>query len=431
MNIKDKKVEKAENSNYVAKQKLSVIRIVVISASALAVLALIWLILYFTCIVDMSPSGYDIKRSGSGVEIISYSGDEEKLNIPESINGNNVVSIADKAFYNNKTVKEVVFPKTIKRVGDYAFANCSNLYSVRFDSNITYFGKGVFQNSSVKKAELPKTLQKIEDEMFKNCSKMTQVVFPDNLLGIGKEAFYGCTSLESMVVGKAVKQIGENAFGNENSSFALSGIIGSSIETYAKENNIDYIPCNRYYEKYTERYISQGENTLSAKVVSEGKRGIMVFIPEKGGYYKITLQGEDVNFYVSDDILATRYCESIKGNKNEYIDNFKAQEKYYLPVTAKMQNTYRVTLYPISKKEASLYKKAETMYNGESTYELKSNSSLKTDHYVGASTVAKVSNPITLSKVLDYYIEDNTYIWYKISANVGGNGEQELWFRTK
>ena len=89
----------------VTKKNLSTIRLIVGGVIVLVLVTVLCLFLIFTCVVKLSPSGMEIKRSGIGVEIVKYTGDEKNLKIPDLINGLSVVSIGEKAFYNTNVEK--------------------------------------------------------------------------------------------------------------------------------------------------------------------------------------------------------------------------------------------------------------------------------------------------------------------------------------
>ena len=221
----------------VTKKNLSTIRLIVGGVIVLVLVTVLCLFLIFTCVIKLSPSGMEIKRSGIGIEIVKYTGDEKNLKIPDLINGLSVVSVGEKAFYNTN-VEKVEMPKDLKEVGSYCFANCKNLKEVKFNSEVTNFGDNTFENSSVKKVTLPGNLQKISKAMFKNCKNLTSVSFPNKLLFVDDEAFYGCTSLSKMTVGEGIRKIGKDTFSNENRDFMLCSVAGSIVEDYARENNI-------------------------------------------------------------------------------------------------------------------------------------------------------------------------------------------------
>lgn len=58
-----------------------------------------------------------------------------------------VIDIKRKAFLGNKRLKRVVIPEGVRSIGEWAFASCSSLASVEFESDFDIrFGKGVFLN---------------------------------------------------------------------------------------------------------------------------------------------------------------------------------------------------------------------------------------------------------------------------------------------
>ncbi|MFW5780520.1 MAG: leucine-rich repeat protein, partial [Bacillota bacterium] len=64
-----------------------------------------------------------------GLELSQYLGSSQTISIPLSLNGMNVVSIGDYAFYNTP-IKSVDIPTSVKYIGNYAFANSINLESI-------------------------------------------------------------------------------------------------------------------------------------------------------------------------------------------------------------------------------------------------------------------------------------------------------------
>ena len=57
--------------------------------------------------------------------LISYSGDETDLVIPEG-----TVQIANRAFFGNKRLRSVRIPDTVMKISSFAFAECEALESV-------------------------------------------------------------------------------------------------------------------------------------------------------------------------------------------------------------------------------------------------------------------------------------------------------------
>lgn len=412
--------------------RISITRVIIGSFFALIFIFLSGVILYYTGVIDMSPSGFETEFSGSGIKITSYTGEDKTIVIPKTINGKPVVEIDNKVFYKNDKIEKVTLPESLKKIGNRAFANCSNLKEVTFKSDYTDCGEALFENSAIEKAVLPKRLQKITTGMFRNCKYLTAVSFPDDLKIIGSDAFIGCKSIKSMIIGASVFKIGENAFDNMGEDFFLSSVIGSPTETYAIDNNIEYNPCTSHYDMYTRIPMREGTNRFNSQTASDNKMGVLTFDTDNSGYYRITLyKGKGVNFKINSAIREVQECPSIRNNKNDFICYLEKGKTYYFQVTAKSFTEYFVDIEKVSQEILDIYNKCESHINGTESFLIKAGTELKPQHSKYSETAATVNSDISLDKVLDYYIEsDNRHIWYKINANVDSHGQQNLWFRT-
>lgn len=411
------------------KQKLSVFRIAVGGGIGLCALALIIMFFYYTGLFVPDPAGYDTERSGTGLKIVSFTGEDSNVKIPDHIGSKPVVEIGENAFQNNSAINKVTVPDTVKKVGDKAFADCKNLETVEFKAEFTTMGSSVFENSAVSQVELPSKLRKISDSMFKNCKNVTKVTFPDNLMGIGKCAFQGCTAINSMIIGGEVKKIGKDAFADCGTDFKISSVIGSVTEKYALENDIEYVPCNDYYEIYTIYPLYTGSNKLNSQDVSEGKRGLLCYTPSNSGYYRVTVENsEEVHFKITSALKSVQECSEIRHNKDDYFTYFEAGSKYFIPVTSNILTDYVVDIQPVSKRLVDTYKEAEKLLKGKSSINLSAGTPLRTNHSNSSEVVAEVSTSTTLTQVKDYYIESQNNVWYKIETNSNGS-KQSRWFK--
>ncbi len=208
--------------------------------------------------------------------VASYTGEEEKIEIPSSFNGKPVVGIV--SFSGNKSVKEVVIPDTVTTIYGGAFKGCENLVSVDIPESVTKLGEyysdeGIFsgcknlQNLTVpfvgKQSKtpqddyqdpfgvifgkdyydgaeqitqyyisssatnsistetycIPKSLKHVTVlsgnilyGAFFNCKMIESITLKDKVISINSRAFRYCTGLTSVTIGDGVTSIGSAAF---------------------------------------------------------------------------------------------------------------------------------------------------------------------------------------------------------------------------
>lgn len=72
------------------------------------------------------------EQTGSGIRITRMQGLAGEVEIPERIEGVPILAIGRKAFLSKKNLRKVTVPGTVTEVGDWAFAYCDHLHTVRF-----------------------------------------------------------------------------------------------------------------------------------------------------------------------------------------------------------------------------------------------------------------------------------------------------------
>lgn len=156
---------------------------------------------------------------------------------------------------NNRLIvacKGTVIPSSVKVIGNYAFANCSwlttlkipasietiessafrgctNLTSIELPSNLTSIGSYAFSGcTNLRSISIPSSIKELEEGLFSHCDSLTDVVIPSGLEIIGDHVFEYCPSLRSIVLPEGLKNIG-------NSSFVCCGFSHISIPSSVKE----------------------------------------------------------------------------------------------------------------------------------------------------------------------------------------------------
>lgn len=135
--------------------------------------------------------------------------------LPENINANNELYITTDGVLLGYTGKEtnVVIPDGVRKIAEYAFANC-NLTEIQIPDSVTSFGKGCFAFNNFSEVHLPDKIQEIPDEMFEVCRKLKKIEIPDSVKRIGAMAFRNDKALEEIVLGKNVQEVARTAFWN-------------------------------------------------------------------------------------------------------------------------------------------------------------------------------------------------------------------------
>ena len=179
--------------------------------------------------------------------LVDYLGNAKSVTIPEGVE-----EITFCAFARNTSITAVYLPKSIKVIGNQAFAGCDHLAEVVFNSEteeldcIDYSAFGGC--SALKKINLPKYINKLGDGAFNGCNIPTSnagfevvnnilvrysgndtiVNVPKGITVIGPHAFHG-EQIKKIMLPEGVKTICNRAFNGLKSLSEVS--IPESLET--------------------------------------------------------------------------------------------------------------------------------------------------------------------------------------------------------
>lgn len=96
---------------------------------------------------------------------------------------------------------EIIFPSTLKSIGEYAFQSQKDLSYVEFPEGLESIGRNAFDGCAVLTFDgFPSTLRTIGQAAFRGCESQTSIVLPEQLDSLGYGAFQNMSSLKKAVL---------------------------------------------------------------------------------------------------------------------------------------------------------------------------------------------------------------------------------------
>ncbi len=152
----------------------------------------------------------------------------EETEITDLIIPKDVDSISDYAFYNCRSLSSVKIPSSVKNIGAGAFNGCFGLIKIivsdiaawcrilfnDLSANPLYYAKHLYSNEETEITDLiiPKDVASISKYAFSNCCGLSSVDIPNSVTSIGDASFCGCSGLSSINIPNSVTCIGPGAF---------------------------------------------------------------------------------------------------------------------------------------------------------------------------------------------------------------------------
>ncbi len=199
-----------------------------------------------------------------GVILTGYTGHDQKLVIPDTVNGKAVTEIGDGCFSGNAWPQRVTVPEGVVRLGDYSFECCSLMQKIFLPDSLKTIGDGAFSGcGKLSRADLNEGITSIGDGAFLGCLDLKMIELPASLKSMGKysfalceslsivdfnaennkdlteipeRAFHGCTKLQTLELPSGVTKIGKRAFFRCSDLSSLGGRVNlTEIGDYAFE----------------------------------------------------------------------------------------------------------------------------------------------------------------------------------------------------
>lgn len=124
--------------------------------------------------------------------------------------------ISEGVFSSNPNIKTITINKGVKTIGSSAFAYCTYLESVKFESEsqVEVVGDYAFNGCrNLKTIKLPEGVTRIGQSAFAQCESLTSLSLPSSLVEIGSCAFQWCKGLTKVTLPSRLESIGSYAFG--------------------------------------------------------------------------------------------------------------------------------------------------------------------------------------------------------------------------
>lgn len=224
----------------------------------------------------------DEDKEHGRIAITSYTGYEQDIVIPETVEGLTIARI-DKGAFTGKTINSIKISSNVE-IGDGAFEGCTSLTNIDLGAT-ERIGKEAFKGCTSLKSIYSNCLTYIGDSAFENCTGLEKVdlVFSEEDLTMGSLAFMNCTSLKDANFNRYIKNENDeydflkfdteiiNLTLQDISSFpTLSELFGykySSGRTFPLKN------LNVAYMENIPNYFFYGFNKLQKLTIAKLKTG--------------------------------------------------------------------------------------------------------------------------------------------------------------
>ncbi len=189
----------------------------------------------------------DFVLSTDGKVVLEYYGTAQKVVIPDGVE-----RIANDWMWRRPTnVKAVVFPESLKSIGDNFGSGMAALEVVSMKDNVVSVGKSTFsQCYSLKYIHISENLQEISESMFYRTYSLIDLRIPESVEIIRKNAF-NSSALRKITLPAGVRYIEANAFTNpilsekqiSTSKYPVSDLVRFDVYDWMAANEISERPC--------------------------------------------------------------------------------------------------------------------------------------------------------------------------------------------
>ena len=121
--------------------------------------------------------------------------------------------IKKQAFYDCRSLREMLFPPSVRAIEEGAFDGCSGLTTAILNNGLDKIGVLAFARCALVRIDIPPSVRAVKYYAFHSCSALTTAILNDGLEEIGEEAFARC-ALVHINIPPSVRAIKDCAFRN-------------------------------------------------------------------------------------------------------------------------------------------------------------------------------------------------------------------------
>ena len=357
--------------------------------------------------VNISGFQYEVKEDDKTIIITEYIGSEEKVIIPEKIDGIEVTAIGNSAF-KEKDIKEINMP-FIKEIGEEAFLDCDLLESVELFQGVI-IGTDAFKGTNINTVTINYKEESIADKTLDDfnkilekmagvdCGKVTGRYVRNNEYTrnlddtIGPVIILNGESLIKLEVGAEYKELGATAYDEME-----------KVDIPVKvEGAVDTSKVGEYILVYTAMDSSRNISKITRKVdVADTKAPVI----ELNGKSEVTIEAgqkyEELGAIGRDEedgeIKATVAGEVNTNKPGEYILTYTVSDSSGNSATA----TRKVKVIDTTAPEIILNGKSEITVEAGDKYE---EIGAEAKDIVDGKVEVKISGEVDTKKVGEYTI---------------------------
>ena len=160
----------------------------------------------FMAIAVPITEGESFVRDGFTVKdglLVSYGGSDPSPTIPPG-----VTVIGERAFAENRTLREIAIPEGVRYIGHYAFAKCEAMRRMTLPKGLIAIGNGAFEECRrLERVKIPSTLRAAGYAVFRACANLTEADFPMDMVFMGGTPHSYCRRLVRSQVPHCVQSV--------------------------------------------------------------------------------------------------------------------------------------------------------------------------------------------------------------------------------